>query len=360
MQRLNLILPSSLGWACTASWGNSRVFVSSMAVRKDFSTGSGSRPAPRIPLQSPLSLRMSSCDAISNGERLLSEEESHNNQTWNELLPFVDSSHRSATITVPIYADDDDIHFHPTTFSELLKGTVTALRDMKKSSVWVEVPMSRARLIEDMQGLGFEFHHAEGTMAKLNLWLHPDIPSKIPEYATHHLGVGAVVINSRDEILCIRELRQNYMPYKIPTGLSERGESIAEAAEREVLEETGIQAKFDSILSFRHTHGMAHGRSDIFFVCRLNPVEDDRRIPTPVPQACEVAEAMWLPLTEYRSMIEGDKDGKGHPMMAFVMNKIFDEGRFIDHKEVKSVVPGRKPTPMYFPHVNNSTTMMKN
>lgn len=298
---------------------------------------------------------MSSSEIISRRTDHISEGD--DDETWKGLLPFSDSSHNSATISVPSNPDDDT-HFHPTTFPKLLENTVTALRDMKKSSVWVEVPMSRARLLEDMQDLGFEFHHAEGTVAKLNLWLREDMPSKIPEYATHHLGVGAVVINSREEILCIRELRQNYMPYKIPTGLSERGESIAEAAEREVLEETGIQTKFDSILSFRHTHGMAHDRSDIFFVCRLHPLEENGRIPTPVPQACEIAEATWLPLSEYRDMIDG-ANGKGHPMMSFVMNQIFDKGHLIDHEEVESVVPGRQPTPMYFPRIQDSSTKDK-
>ena len=270
---------------------------------------------------------------------------------WKDLLKFTDSSHNSATITVPTggVGVEDSALFHPSRFSSLLRDTVTALRDLEKTSVWVEVPMSRARLIEAMEDVGFEFHHAEGKIAKLNLWLKDDIPSKVPEYATHNLGVGSVVINSRDEILCIRELRQNYMPYKIPTGLSERGESIAEAAEREVLEETGVRARFNSILSFRHTHGMAHGRSDIFFVCKLIPEEENGEIPTPVPQACEIAEAKWLPLSLYREMVDGADGGKGHPMMSFVMNKIFDEGHAIHEKEVKSVVPGRQPTPMYFP-----------
>ena len=77
-----------------------------------------------------------------------------------------------------------------------------ALRDIQKTSVWVEVPMSRASLIEDMIDLGFEYHHAQGKVAKLNLWLKETTESKVPEFATHHVGVGAVVVNSRDEILC--------------------------------------------------------------------------------------------------------------------------------------------------------------
>mmetsp|Transcript_3909 Transcript_3909/g.8520 ORF Transcript_3909/g.8520 Transcript_3909/m.8520 type:complete len:370 (+) Transcript_3909:132-1241(+) len=269
-----------------------------------------------------------------------------------ELLPYIDSSHNSATITIRT-DEDDESAYRPEGFTTRLVNTVSILRELKKSSVWVEVPMSKARLIEEIEAsdLGFEFHHAEGKTARLNTWLRGDIPSKVPEYATHHVGVGAVVINSEDEILCIRELRRNYHPWKIPTGLADLGESIHEAAEREVLEETGITAKFDGIFAFRHTHGMANGRSDLFFICQLIPEEDaDGNVRTPVPQACEIAEAKWLPLSEYRDMVDGvTEESKGHPVMTFVMNNVFDEGMRINTTTVSSVVPGRRPTPIYFP-----------
>jgi ADP-ribose pyrophosphatase YjhB (NUDIX family) len=270
-----------------------------------------------------------------------------------ELLPYLDSSHNSATIRIPTDDEDDDGTFRREEFSALLESTVRYLREQGKSSAWVEIPMSRAGLIEDIGALdlGFEFHHAEGKTVKLNAWLRDDIASKVPEYATHHVGVGAVVINSRDEILCLRELRKNYHPWKIPTGLAELGESIHAAAEREVLEETGITATCQNILSFRHTHGMANGRSDLFFICRLTPKEDDHgRAETPIPQACEIAEAKWLPLSDYRDMVDGKtEESKGHPVMTFVMNHIFDKGTGISMKTVNSVVPGRRPTPLYFP-----------
>lgn len=275
----------------------------------------------------------------------------------NKILPYFDSSHNSATITIPTKDQDDEKTFFRESFSASLKNTVRALKDQEKSSVWVEVPMSKAGLIEEIEalGLGFEFHHAEGKTAKLNAWLRDDIVSKVPEFATHHVGVGAVVINSRNEILCIRELRRNYHPWKIPTGLAELGESIHGAAEREVLEETGITATCQEILSFRHTHGVANGRSDLFFVCRLIPEEDcNGNVETPIPQECEIAEAKWLPLSEYRDMVDGlTEESKGHPVMTFVMNSIFDKGMRISMREVKSVVPGRRPTPLYYPESPN-------
>lgn len=98
-----------------------------------------------------------------------------------QLLPFEKSSHNSATIVIP---DDEDMMYDKSTFKQKLEETVSALRVMEKSSVWVKVPMSRGSLLEDMVDLGFEFHNAQGHVAKLNLWLPTDRESKVPEFAT--------------------------------------------------------------------------------------------------------------------------------------------------------------------------------
>ena len=287
---------------------------------------------------------------VENGDTFALDDEG---DEWNDVLPFQKSSHNSATIIVP--SNEKKPLFHRNQFRDRLEDTIEALRELEKSSVWVEVPMSRASLIEDMEELGFEFHHASGKTVKLNMWLRDDTESLVPEFATHHVGVGAVIVNSRDEILCVRGLRQNFMPWKIPGGLAELGEQIPEAAVREVMEETGIPTTFHSILSFRHTHGLANNRSDLFFVCRLDPIEQidengNAIIPTPIPQECEIEDAQWVPLAEYRDMVNGVGREFGHPMMSHVM-KIFDQARGIQQRHVQSVIPGRKPSPMYHPDV---------
>jgi ADP-ribose pyrophosphatase YjhB (NUDIX family) len=258
------------------------------------------------------------------------------------FLPFEHGSHNSAKVVLTPNFDRSNFKFR-------LKKTVESCRAHKKSSLWVQVPMSCAGLIEEMVDCGLQFHHAEGDTASLNLWLK-DTENKIPEYATHHVGVGAIVVNSRNEILCVRELRKNYMPWKIPGGLSDLGEGIEQAAIREVLEETGIRCLFKSIMSFRHTHGLSFGRSDLYFVCRLEPVEETDEngnavIPEPQAQVEEIEKAAWVPLDEYREMIHA-KDG--HPMMQHVM-KLYDHDNDIHQTVVSSVVPGRKPNPIYHP-----------
>lgn len=52
-------------------------------------------------------------------------------------------------------------------------------------------------------------------------------------------------------------------------GLIDAGENLSDAAAREVLEETGVQAEFDSVLAFRHGHRGLFGKSDLFFVVRM-------------------------------------------------------------------------------------------
>lgn len=239
-----------------------------------------------------------------------------------------------------------------------MEATVMACRELGKSSLWVEVPMCRASLIECMSEFGLKFHHAEGDSAVLNVWLRESTESKIPSFATHNVGVGGVVVNSRNEILCVRELRRNYLKWKTPTGLSELGEQIDHAIEREVFEETGIRAKFHSILSFRQTHGLAHNRSDLFFVCRLDPVEETDQdgntvIPEPVAQECEIAEAAWVPLSEYKEMINDSE--QGHPMMRHVID-VLEAGRRLEKRVVSSVVPGRKPNAIYYPVGSSSSS----
>lgn len=260
------------------------------------------------------------------------------------FLPYEQGSHNSARIVLTP-------NFDRSNFKERLEKTVESCRAHNKTSLWVQVPMSCAGLIEEMVDCGLRFHHAEGNTASLNLWLK-DTECKIPDYATHHVGVGAVVVNSRNEILCVRELRKNYMPWKIPGGLSDLGEDVDQAAVREVLEETGIPCRFLSIVSLRHTHGLSFGRSDLYFVCRLEPIEETDEngnliIPEPKAQVEEIEKAAWVPLDEYRAMINA-KDG--HPMMQHIM-KLYDNGRANDIQQtvVSSIVPGRKPSPIYHP-----------
>ena len=271
------------------------------------------------------------------------------NDIHNHLvLPYEEGPHGSAKIVL-----SQNEHLYESlsidTFKERLQSTVEVCKELKKKSLWLEVPISKARFIEACSDIdGLEFHHATGKTAHLSLWLRDDVDCMIPEFATHQIGVGAIVVNSRDEILCVREIRRNYRPWKIPGGLAELGEQLNEAAEREVMEETGIPCRFKSVLGFRHTHGMQFGRSDIYFVCILEPEEGiDAKgnpvIPEPVAQESEIAATAWVPLQEYKDMINGEEP---HRMMQKMIS-LYEMESDIQKTVINSIVPGRKPSPVY-------------
>jgi hypothetical protein len=50
---------------------------------------------------------------------------------------------------------------------------------------------------------GFMYHHAEPTYVMLVTWLADDVPSTIPANASHQVGVGAFVLNSKGEVVLV-------------------------------------------------------------------------------------------------------------------------------------------------------------
>ena len=69
--------------------------------------------------------------------------------------------------------------------------------------------------------------------------------------------------------------------------LSYPGEDLADTARREVLEETGIQTEFVSVLCFRHQHKYKFGQSDIYFVCHMRALSSEIKTCPQEIEACQ-------------------------------------------------------------------------
>ncbi|XP_060190433.1 nudix hydrolase 2-like isoform X2 [Lycium barbarum] len=142
---------------------------------------------------------------------------------------------------------------------------------------------------------GFWYHHAEATYLMLVYWIPHETPNTLPANASHRVGIGAFVLNDGGQVLVVKEKSgKSTGTWKLPTGVVDEGEDICTAAVREVQEETGIETEFVELLAFRQSHKSFFGKSDLFFICMLKPLNFIIH-----KQDSEIEEAKWMPIEEY-------------------------------------------------------------
>ncbi|QDZ19986.1 NUDIX hydrolase [Chloropicon primus] len=184
-------------------------------------------------------------------------------------------------------------------FEGALKESLAVWAREGRTGVWLFVPNSRASWIPTALRQGFDFHHAKPGQAALIKWLPTTTPCMIPRAPFTQVGVGAVIFNSEDEILCVQEalgpLRGKGV-WKIVTGSADPGESICTAAEREVFEETGLRTSFDQCLLIRHRYPSATANSDLYFVCALKLNAENQEL---VIDKTELTAAKWIKFQDY-------------------------------------------------------------
>lgn len=185
---------------------------------------------------------------------------------------------------------------NPEVFRQQLRDSIDVWRAEGLQVVWLEVPITRSTLIPVAVEAEFSFHHSGHDYLMLTHQLEPG--AYIPPYATHYIGAGGVVLNDDRELLVVSEkYRSRRGPsYKLPGGALHQGEHLVDGVIREVLEETGVQARFEALACFRHWHGYRYGKSDIYFVCRLKPLSQEISM-----QADEIAECLWMPVDTFLS-----------------------------------------------------------
>ena len=200
--------------------------------------------------------------------------------------------------------DADSLPATTTDFITALTTSVPAWQSAGLRGIWLKLPISKSHYVGHAVDAGFEYHHAEPGYLMLTQWLPPS-QNKLPPNASHQVGVGAFIFDKLTRRVLVVQEKNGPLKgkgvWKMPTGLVQAGEDITEAAQREVEEETGIKTKFHSVLAMRQAHGLAFGKSDMFFVVALDPVQpaSEQKI---VPQDDEVEAAEWISLKEYTSI----------------------------------------------------------
>jgi 8-oxo-dGTP pyrophosphatase MutT (NUDIX family) len=181
------------------------------------------------------------------------------------------------------------------TFEQRLSGSLRSWADRGLKVVWLEIPISKSALIPVAVEAGFVFHHSGQAYVMMTRQLAEG--AFVPPYATHYVGAGGVVLNERRELLVVWERahrQRGSKYYKLPGGALHPGEHIVDCVKREICEETGIETQFEALVCFRHWHGYRFDKSDIYFVCRLSPLNHEI-----AADEIEIAECLWMPVQEY-------------------------------------------------------------
>ncbi|KAL4562522.1 hypothetical protein LXL04_034729 [Taraxacum kok-saghyz] len=206
-----------------------------------------------------------------------------------------------------ILAGEDDEHggvivemstepIDPVMFTCLLKSSMMHWKQQGKRGIWIKLPIELVNLIEPVVKEGFYYHHAEPKHLMLVHWI-PETPNTLPANASHRVGIGAFVMNQNGQVLVVQEktgMFQGTGIWKFPTGVVDEGEDICAAAVREVKEETGIDSKFLQVLAFRQSHKSFFEKSDLFFMCMLQPLSFNIQM-----QEREIEAAKWMSFEEY-------------------------------------------------------------
>ena len=193
-----------------------------------------------------------------------------------------------------VLPDPDRLPADPDAFGVRLRRSLELWRDEGHRSVLLELPRSLAPLIPVAVAQGFSFHHSNPDELHLLRSLTGE-PVYVPS-AMHTLGAGGVVINERDEVLVVWEASHLDRPndYKLPGGFIDPGEHIAEGVEREVREETGVEARFEAMVGVRLWHRNAFGTSNLYVICRLSPLSEALHTDDP-----EIHDVRWMPVADY-------------------------------------------------------------
>lgn len=110
----------------------------------------------------------------------------------------------------------------------------------------------------------------------------PDRACGFVHFGNFSIGCGGVVLREGKTLLVQRGWEPARGAWQLPGGYAEHDESLLEAVEREVLEESGVVARARDVIAFRHSIGAAltpagtSGRStNIYVVFRLDYIEGE-------------------------------------------------------------------------------------
>ena len=127
----------------------------------------------------------------------------------------------------------------------------------------------------------------------------PDLECGFLHFGDFSIGCSAVVLRHDDDAVRALLIQRGQEPYagtwQVPGGYAEHDEPLSLAVEREVLEESSVEARVVDLLAFRHMSGGAV--NNIYMIWRLEYVSGH-----PTADGQETSSAGFYSLDEMASM----------------------------------------------------------
>jgi 8-oxo-dGTP diphosphatase len=193
------------------------------------------------------------------------------------MIKFSDNKYRGAEV------DTSSLPSTQAAFRREMEQLINALED--RELLWIHVPIQQSSFIPVLTRLGFVFHHCEENQLTMVRKMTED--AFVPTTRNFIVGVGAIVLH-KGQLLVVRDRFSR--GYKLPGGHIDKNESIKDAVQREVLEETGVRVAFESIMNIGHFRHAQFGEANLYMVCTALPLTEDICI----QDSPEIAEACWM------------------------------------------------------------------
>jgi ADP-ribose pyrophosphatase len=138
---------------------------------------------------------------------------------------------------------------------------------------------------------------------------------KIKRSVVRHRGSAVMMaVDEKSRVLLVRQYRlpANQFLWELPAGKADEGETVQQAAKRELIEETGLRAKtWKKLVSFYPSPGFVEEKMTIFLATDLTQGESQ-------PMEDERIETRWFTKKEVRELIASNKIVDGKTMIGFL------------------------------------------